>query len=870
MMSKDVDQLQGLPETATTHRDLVQIRVEDDRTGTSVETLKRALADNLYYIQGKDEYFATPHDYYMALAHSIRDRLLQRRIRTAKTYADHESRVVYYLSAEFLMGRHLSNSLINMGLYERVQQALHESGLDLEELLEWEEEPGLGNGGLGRLAACFLDSLATLEIPAVGYGIRYEFGIFTQAMNNGWQVEIPDKWLGFGNPWEIARPDYRVEVSLGGRTEHYTDDLGRYRVRWVPWQTVLGIPHDMPVPGYGTTTVNTLRLWKAEASDDFNLQAFNAGDYFGAVANKMVSENISKVLYPSDDTIQGKELRLQQQYFFVSCSLQDIIRLHLRRHENLDHLHEKAAIQLNDTHPAVAIAELMRLLIDDHCYGWEHAWEITRKTFGYTNHTLLPEALERWPVSLFGRLLPRHLEIIFEINHRFLSEVQALFPDEPELLGRVSLIEEGDDKKVRMAHLACVGSHAINGVAALHTELLQRDVLKDFYRIWPEKFNNKTNGVTPRRWLLLSNPQLSQLITETVGPGWVKNLDHLKGLEGSVEDPAFRERWRQIKLANKENLAAYIQEHNDITVNPHSIFDIQVKRIHEYKRQLLNALHIITLYNRIKRNPALDVVPRTFIFGGKAAPGYVMAKLIIKLINAVAAVVNNDPEVGDRLKVVFLADFSVSLGQRVYPAADLSEQISTAGKEASGTGNMKFAMNGALTIGTLDGANVEIREEVGPENFFLFGLTAEEVAHLKANHYNPWTYYETNPELKLILDQIASDCYSPGDAELFMPIVDALLHRDPFMLLADYQSYVECQELVDRVYRNADAWTRMSILNTARSGKFSSDRTILDYCREIWQVEPLPVEIEDYRQESAGLSLFCNLGVRRKGVLTEA
>ena len=836
-----------------------QIHIENDRKGISIETLKRALADNLYYTQGKDECFATPHDYYMALAHSVRDRLFQRRIETAKTYANNDAKTVYYLSAEFLMGRHLSNSLINLGLYERVREALSECGLELDYLLEREAEPGLGNGGLGRLAACFLDSLATLSIPAVGHGIRYEYGIFSQILSDGWQVELPDKWLSFGNPWEIARPEYRVEVQLGGHTETYTDENGRYRVRWVPAQVILGIPYDTPVPGYKTDNVNTLRLWKAEASEAFNLQAFNAGDYFGAVANKMISENISKVLYPNDETPQGKELRLQQQYFFVTCALQDIIRLHLRTHDSLDNLNGKAAIQLNDTHPAIAIAELMRLLMDVYGYSWDRAWSITQSTFGYTNHTLLPEALEKWSTDLFGRLLPRHLEIVYEINFRFLEQVKKIYPGNEAKLASLSLIEEGAEKQVRMANLACVGSHAINGVAALHTELLKENVLRDFYELYPEKFSNKTNGVTPRRWLLMSNPALADLITEKVGENWPTHLEQLQGLEAYVDDPSFQARFYQIKQKNKEGLARYILQHEGVNVNLDSIFDIQVKRLHEYKRQLLNVLHIVALYKRIQRNPDLEMVPRTFIFGGKAAPGYHKAKMIIKLINSVAAVVNNDPIVRDRIKVVFLANFNVSLGQIVYPAADLSEQISTAGKEASGTGNMKFALNGALTIGTLDGANIEIRQEVGEENFFLFGLKAHEVAAMKANGYQPWDIYASHTELKAVLDAIAHGEFSPDDPYRFEALIRALITQDPYMLLADFQSYSDCQQYVSEVYRDRQRWTKMSILNTARTGKFSADRTIQQYCDEIWQVKPIPVRLTPYQQENAMLNLTCEI-----------
>ena len=830
-----------LPKNDAAACDITCIEVEDDRSGMAIETLRRAITDNLYCIRGKDERFATSHDYYVALAHSVRDRLLHRRIQTAKTYAREDAKTVYYLSAEFLMGRHLANGLINLGIFESIREVLQGFGLNLEDLLEQEGEPGLGNGGLGRLAACFLDSLATLEIPAVGYGIRYEYGIFKQAIQNGEQIEIPDKWLGFGNPWEIARPEYRVEVKLGGYTEPYIDARGHYRVRWVPGQKISGVPHDMPIPGYDTNTVNTLRLWKAEASEEFDLQAFNAGDYFGAVADKTISENISKVLYPNDTTPQGKQLRLEQQYFFVSCSLQDIVRLHLRTHPNLDNFQVKAAIQLNDTHPAVAIAELMRLLIDEHEYDWDRAWAISQQTFAYTNHTLLPEALEKWSVELFGRLLPRHLEIIYEINHRFLASVRLHYPGDTAKLERMSLIEEGPVKQVRMANLACVGSHKVNGVAALHTELLKRDVLHDFYDLWPEKFVNVTNGVTPRRWLMLSNPGLARLITETIGSDWPAHLDELRQLAAYAEDSDFCDRWYRVKQANKEALAKYIWEHNGIETDLGSIFDIQVKRIHEYKRQLMNVLHIITLYHRLKRNPSTQMVPRTFIFGGKAAPGYFLAKKVIHLINNVAAIVNRDADVAGRIKVVFLANYSVSLGQRVYPAADLSEQISTAGMEASGTGNMKFSINGALTIGTLDGANIEIREAVGAENFFLFGLTAEEVKALKAGGYSPASYYEKNVELRDALDSLVSGEFSGGDRGLFASLFDSLVNGDRFMLLADYQAYVDCQERVAETYRDREVWTRMSVLNAARVGTFSSDRTISQYCEKIWQVNPLPV-----------------------------
>ena len=825
------------------------IKIEDDRTGMSKATLKRAFLDNLFYLQGINRAEATPYDHYGALAFTIRDRLLHRFLKTVATYKQEKVKLVCYLSAEFLMGRHLGNNLINLGIYDLVEEVMADLGLDLDEIIEQEPDPGLGNGGLGRLAACFLDSLASLEVPAIGYGIRYEFGIFHQRIQDGWQVEVPDNWLRFGNPWELPRPDESVEVKLGGHTEIAHNEKGHPKVVWIPDRTILAIPYDTPVPGYQTNTVNPLRLWKAEASEEFNFEAFNAGLYDRAVAEKMDAETISKVLYPNDNTPAGRELRLAQQYFFVSASLQDLIRIHLRTHENLDLFHEKAAIQLNDTHPAVAIAELMRLLVDRYDYAWEKAWDITQKTFAYTNHTLMPEALERWSVELFAKLLPRHLEIIYELNHQFLEDVRTWFPTDEGLVESLSLIEENHGKKIRMANLACVGSHAINGVAALHSELLKKDTLKEFAQLWPQKFFNKTNGVTPRRWILLSNPQLAALVSEKIGAGWLKNLDEMRRIEAFLQDREFCERWYAIKQSNKRHLATYILKSRNLEVDINSLFDVQVKRIHEYKRQHLAVLAIINLYNRIKHNPHVDIVPRTFIFGGKAAPGYFMAKLIIKLINAVAEVVNKDPDVRGRIKVVFLPNFNVSLGQKIYPAADLSEQISTAGKEASGTGNMKFAMNGALTIGTLDGANIEIREEAGPENFFLFGLTADEVYHLKAQGYDPQTYYHKNEELRAVLDRISNGYFSHGDTELFRPIVDSLLHHDPYMLLADYQAYVDCQDLVGKTYQNREQWTKMSILNAARMGKFSSDRTIREYCQEIWDVQPVKIDLEDYRSE---------------------
>lgn len=833
----------------------IQIRVEDDRTGLSSETLKRAFLDHLFYVQGKFRKIATLNDYYMALAYTVRDRLLHRWLNTTETYMKSGVRTVGYFSAEYLLGPHLGNNLLNLGIYEQVQHALQDLGLDLENLLDQEEEPGLGNGGLGRLAACYLNSLAALEIPAIGYGIRYEYGIFDQEIRDGWQVEITDKWLRHGNPWEIARPEWSVAVKLGGHTEAYLDEQGRYCVHWIPNKMVKGIPYDTPILGYKTNTANTLRLWTAKAIESFDFAAFNSGNYFGAVHEKLFSENLSKVLYPNDEPFEGKQLRLEQQFFFVSCSLQDMIRIHLSRGHQLNTFDEKFALQLNDTHPAIAVAELMRLLVDEHDMEWALAWKITQNTFAYTNHTLLPEALEQWSVSLFRRVLPRHLEIIYEINRRFLDEVRIQFPNDHDRLRRLSLIDERGDRFVRMAHLACVGSRAINGVAALHTELLKNNVLRDFYELHPEKFSNKTNGVTPRRFIILSNPKLSDLITSRIGDRWALHLEDLRQLEAFVDDPQFQQQWHEIKQSSKQDLATYIQKQNGIVVDSASLFDVQTKRIHEYKRQHLNVLHIITLYNRIKANPDLDITPRTFIFGGKAAPGYSTAKLIIKLIHSVAEVVNADPDLQDRLKVVFLKDYNIKSAQRIYPSADLSEQISLAGKEASGTGNMKFAMNGALTIGTLDGANIEIREEVGAENFFLFGLTAEEAFKLKASNYNPSHYYQSQAELRTAIDQLASGYFSRGDKDLFKPLVDSLMNWDEYLLLADYQSYIECQERVSQAYRDRDRWLRMSILNVARIGKFSSDRAVREYCQDIWRIEPVQIHVSEYVQAKASLKL---------------
>ena len=815
----------------------------EGHTELSKEALKNGFLDDLFYVQGKFPALATKHDYYMALAFAVRDRMLQRWISTAAVYTKQASRTVAYLSAEFLMGPHLANNLINLGIFDPAKQCMTELGLNFEELLQQEEEPGLGNGGLGRLAACFLDSLATLEVPAVGYGIRYEFGIFQQEIVDGWQVEKTDKWLRFGNPWELVRPEWAVEVKLGGRTEQYVDERNRPRVRWVPNMTVIGVPYDTPILGYHTNTANTLRLWRSEAPESFDFAIFNTGDYYGAVNQKVASENLSKVLYPNDEQLRGKELRLEQQYFFVSCSLQDMLRILRTQKLQLDQFHEKFAVQLNDTHPAIAIAELMRLLVDEALMPWGDAWQVTSRTFAYTNHTLLPEALERWSLEVFGRILPRHLQIIQEINAQFLEEVRMRFLGDEARIARMSLIDETGERYVRMAHLACVGSHAINGVAELHSELLKRDVLKDFYELWPQKFSNKTNGVTPRRWMVLSNPKLSDLICGHIGTDWIKDLAQLCRLEPLAENPEFRARWREIKHHNKQGFAALALERTGIVTDPDSIFDVLVKRIHEYKRQHLKVLHIVSLYHGIKSNPAIEVQPRTFIFGGKAAPGYHLAKLMIKLITAVGDVVNRDPDVRGRLKVVFLPNFNVTNGQRVYPAADLSEQISTAGKEASGTGNMKFSMNGALTIGTLDGANIEIRQEVGAENFFLFGLSAPEVYALKTKGYRPMDYYEANQGLRDVIDLIRSGFFSRGDTELFRPLIDGLLYQDPYLVLADFQSYLECQAEVSKTYDDTERWTRMSILNTARSGTFSSDRTIGEYCADIWGVKRVPIHL---------------------------
>ena len=825
--------------------------IEPTRTGLGVEALERAFLDNLFFLQARFPEVASRRDCYLALAYTVRDRLLQRWVRTSRTYKEQGSRTVCYLSAEFLIGPQLGNNLLSLGIQDNARAAMAKLGLSLDELLEHEEEPGLGNGGLGRLAACYLDSLATLQIPAIGYGIRYEFGIFQQAIRDGWQVERTDKWLRYGNPWQIHRPGIQFDVKLGGHTESFTDAEGRHRARWTPARVVRGIAHDTPVAGYGVTTTNLLRLWSAEAPESFDFAAFNAGDYYRAVEQKMFSETLTKVLYPNDEPEVGKELRLEQQYFFVSCSLQDMIRLELQRSATLDRFHEKFVVQLNDTHPSIAVAELMRLLVDEHGMDWERAWEVTSRTFAYTNHTLLPEALETWPVRLFQRVLPRHLEIIYEINRRFLDEVRLASPGDDDRVRRLSLIDESGARSVRMAHLAAVGSFAINGVAELHTALLEQDVLRDFHQWAPGKFSNKTNGVTPRRFLALCNPGLAGLITEAIGEGWLRDLERLRDLEPHAEDPSFREAFRRVKLANKGAFAAAIEARTGVRVEPSALMDVQVKRIHEYKRQHLNVLHVISLYKRLKDDPSLATIPRTVVLGGKAAPGYVLAKLIIKLIHAVAEVVNRDRAVAGRLALAFFPDYNVRNAQPIFPAADLSEQISLAGKEASGTGNMKFAMNGALTIGTLDGANVEIREEVGAENFFLFGLTAAEVAERRRTGYRPYDRYASDPLLREVIDLLASGFFSQGDRELFRPLVGGLLDHDPYMLLEDFSSYVAAQDEVAAAYRDPERWTRMSILNVARIGKFSSDRAIREYCNDIWHVRPVPVDLSTDPEEAA-------------------
>ncbi len=837
---------------------------EHDDLGLDAASLKRSLANRLIFSLGKDPITATMRDWFHTTAYAVRERLIERWMETMRSYYRSDAKRVYYLSLEFLTGRLMSNSLLNMGIYEECEkalsglerkieliseqedgEALHSggSGRIIDRIIDQEEDAALGNGGLGRLAACFLDSMATLGLPAYGYGIRYEYGMFFQRIERGYQVEHPDNWLRYGNPWEFARPEVLYPVKFGGRVMQFRDEQGRLRSHWVDSDEVMAMAFDTPVPGYSTPSVNNMRLWSAKASRDFDLRYFNEGNYIKAVADKNESENLSKVLYPDDTTAMGRELRLKQQYFFVSATLQDILRRFTKFHTSLDLLPDKVAIQLNDTHPAIAIPELMRVLLDVHHLEWDRAWDITRRTFSYTNHTLMPEALETWPVSLFEAVLPRHLQIIYEINHRFIQEVLHRCPGDTDLVRRMSIVDEAGGRRLRMSHLAIIGSHHVNGVSRIHTDLMKQTIFADFERFFPGRIINITNGITPRRWLNQANPSLSALITSRVGGGWKADLAELAKLRPLAGDAQFRKEFLAAKQANKERLSRAVKERLGISLDPSSLFDVQSKRFHEYKRQLLNVLHIVTRYNRIREGRTDGLAPRTVIFGGKAAPGYAMAKLIIKLINSVADVVNNDPAVGDMLKVVFLPNYNVSNAELIIPACDLSEQISTAGTEASGTGNMKFALNGALTIGTLDGANVEMREEVGGENIFIFGLTTEEVKALRQKGYNPWDIYHQNEELRRALDMIASGFFLPDMPRHFQPIFDALLHNgDHYLLLADYAAYIACQEQVDALYRGKDEWARRAILNVAGMGRFSSDRTVKEYADNIWKVSPVSAQ----------------------------
>jgi starch phosphorylase len=814
----------------------------DYRTATDADAIRHSFLDNLYFVQARFPEVASQNDFYLALAWTVRDRLLSNWIDTASTYYRQASRSVCYLSAEYLPGPHLRNAMLALGIEPQIRQAMDQIGLNLDTITAQEPEPGLGNGGLGRLAACYLDSLATLQIPAIGYGIRYEFGIFEQAIKDERQVELADKWLRGGNPWEIPRPEINFEIGFGGTTHHYTDESGRYRVRWQPQRLVKGVAYDTPIPGYRVATVNLLRLWNAQACEAFNLEAFNVGDYERAVDEKIASETISKVLYPNDEPMQGKRLRLEQEYFFCSCTIQDIIRLLLQQNNSLALLPEKFAIQLNDTHPAIAVVELLRQLIDIHDMEWGDAWKLVRRSISYTNHTLLPEALETWPVELFGETLPRHLEILYEINRRFLERVGLRSPGDVDLQARLSLIDERFGRSVRMAHLASVASHTINGVAELHSRLLQQRVLKDFHDLDPQRFTNVTNGVTPRRFLILANPRLTELINDTIGDAWTSDLSRLQELEEWAVKSEFQQAWRQVKLHNKQRLAHTIHKTSGIEVEASSLLDCQVKRFHEYKRQHLNILHIISRYLDLKQGLHADAPGRTWLFSGKAAPGYHFAKLIIELIHAVANRVNADPDVRDRMRIAFLPNFNVSSAEEIYPAADLSEQISTAGMEASGTGNMKFALNGALTIGTLDGANIEIRHRVGKENFFLFGLTESEVATRRACDIHPRDHYLNDPQLRAVIDAINEGHFSAGDSNRFRPLVDNWLAHDYFFVLEDFFAYRTCQQQVDHTWNDKFKWTHASILNTARSGWFSSDRAIQEYCERIWRVSPVAIK----------------------------
>jgi glycogen phosphorylase len=809
-----------------------------------VESIKQDFIRHIQSSLGRDEFSATAYDRFQALCMTVRDCLVERWVNTQQTYYQADARRVYYLSLEFLMGRALHNAMVNLDLLPTYQKAMEELGYNLEEIEDLEVDAGLGNGGLGRLAACFLDSMATLGIPGYGYGLRYDYGIFRQEIVNGRQIEEPDDWLRLPYPWEMSRPEYVVMVRFGGRVEYFRDDQGSDRYRWVDTQNLMATAYDTPIPGYGNNTVNNLRLWQARATHDFDLDDFNAGDYVGAVEHKVLTENITRVLYPNDNFYLGQELRLRQEYFLVSATLQDAIRRHLVNHPSLDTLADKAVFQLNDTHPALAVAELQRLLVDIYSYSWERAWEITTRCLAYTNHTLLPEALEKWPAEMVAKLLPRHLMIIGEINRRFLDEVRRRFPGDEELARRVSIYEEGPQQKLRMANLATIGSFSVNGVAELHSELLKTRVLPDFHRIWPTKFNNKTNGVTQRRWLLSCNPFLSELISGRIGTRWITDLAHLEQLLPLVADGAFLEGWGGAKSQAKKRLAGTLKWQHDFDLEPTSIFDVQIKRIHEYKRQLLNCLHVIHLYAELQRNPKLLQNKRTVLFGGKSAPGYHMAKLIIKLIGDVSATVNADPEVSKRLRVYFVPNYCVSLGELLFPAADVSEQISTAGFEASGTGNMKFALNGALTLGTMDGANIEIARAVGDENIFIFGNTVDQVSELRRAGYNPRRLYEENPRIREVIDLIAKDHFNPREPGLYRPIVDSLLGEDHYLLLADFEPYREAHLRVDRAYSDRARWLKMSLRNVAKMGVFSSDHTIREYVREIWKTQPHTIEVE--------------------------
>lgn len=808
----------------------------------SVPGLKKLICDQLKLGLARDTETATSRDWWISTAKAIRTILVERMLATQAKYYQKNVKRLYYFSLEFLMGRLFSNSLYGAGVFAEVEEALSRLGLDLEELRSEEYDMALGNGGLGRLAACFLDSMATLDLPAIGYGIHYQYGLFKQEFRNGYQVELPDAWLNYGTPWEIMRPEHATEIRLYGHVDNIFDDCGNYMQKWEGAKKIIGMPYDILVPGFGTQTVNYLRLWESRASEDFDLEAFNRGGYDEAVREKNHSETISKVLYPNDKTEKGRELRFIQQYFFVACSLQDIIRRFHKNNDDWEMFPEKVAIQLNDTHPAIAVVELMRILIDEYVLDWEYAWSIVTRVFAYTNHTLLPEALEKWSVALFHKVLPRHLQIVFDINAHFLEQVEARWPGDFEAKRSLSLIEEGEQQMVRMAHLSVIGSHSVNGVAELHTAILKRELFADFNILSPGKINNKTNGITPRRWLLACNPRLSTLITARIGDAWIKDLTQLRALEPFADDIEFQREFMEVKLANKRDLAHIIEQECGMSVNPHALFDVQIKRLHEYKRQHLNLLHILALYRRLLQEPNLDTIPRVFIFAAKAAPGYEMAKCIIKAINAVGAKINEDPRVNKRLKIVFLPNYRVSLAQRIVPAADLSEQISTAGKEASGTGNMKLALNGALTIGTLDGATVEICEEVGNENIFLFGLKSDEVAALLERGYCPEEYYRQDEELRSVVDWVGSDYFIPYDPPgTLSPLRDNLIHQDPFLVLADFRAYSDCQEQVDLAFRDKAKWARMAILNTARMGKFSSDRTVTEYAREIWKLDSVPI-----------------------------